>query len=114
MQINQRIDQLYKLGKEYAKAKAQTEYLKHFRKAKLSMLKIAMMAENPKMTNATATDHARTDTEYLEVLNGIKIATEISEAALWELKTAHAGISIYQTRQADRRAELKNLHHQEG
>lgn len=107
MNAHQRIMELHELSKKYASAKADCEYLKHFRKSKLAMLKIKYQKEDPKRSNIACGDLARTDEEYLEVLEGLKVATEISEAALWELRTSHAGINLYQTKKADERAELQ-------
>ena len=103
----ERIAQLHVLGKKYAKAKAECEYLKHFRKSKLAILKAYYQNEDSKRSNACCDDLARAHPQYLEVLDGLKVAIEVSEAALWELKTSHAGINIWQTERADERAELK-------
>jgi len=103
----ERIAQLHALGKKYAKAKADCEYLKHFRKSKLAILKANYLQDDSKRSNAACDDLARSHPEYLKVLDGLRIAIEISEAALWELKTSHAGINIWQTQRADERADLK-------
>lgn len=103
----ERIAQLHDLGRKYAKAKAECEYLKHFRKSKLAILKGHFLREDSRRSNAACDDLARAHPEYLEVLDGLKVAIEISEGALWELRTSHAGINIWQTQKADARAELK-------
>jgi len=103
----QRIAQLHDLGRKYAKAKSESEYLKDFKKSKLAILKIKYQKEDPKRSNIACEDLARSDSEYLKVLDGLKVAIEISEAALWELRTSHAGINLYQTKKADERAELQ-------
>jgi len=105
----ERIAQLHDLGKVYAKAKAECDYLKHFRKSKLAMLKSEYLKEDSRRSNKACEDLARTHPEYLEVLEGLKEATQISEAAHWELKTSHAGIHLYQTEQATKRAEMQIL-----
>ena len=109
MKTNERIYELKVLGNVYAKAKADEVYLTHFRKSKLAILKKQYLVLNPKWSNAKCDDEARADKDYIEVLEAIRTATEASTAAFWELKTSHAGINIYQTKQADRRAELNNL-----
>ena len=106
MKTRERVAQLHQLSKVYAKAKAQCDYLKHFRKSKLAMLKAKYSMEDSKRSNAVCGDLARADKEYLEVLNGLKEATEVSEAAFWELTISKAGIQIWQTQRADRRAEM--------
>ena len=105
MQPLERIKQLHDLSKIYAKAKAETEYLKHFRKSKLAMLKAKYQAEDSKRSNAACDDLARADNEYLAVINGLKTAIETSEAAFWELNISKAGIQIWQTQRADERAK---------
>ena len=103
---NERISQLHALSKVYAKAKADCDYLKHFRKSKLAMLKAKYLNEDSKRSNAVCGDLARADKDYLEVLLGLREATEVSEAAYWELTISKAGIQIWQTQRADRRAEM--------
>ena len=102
-----RIAQLKVLGTKYATAKGEVVYLTEFRKSKLAILKIKYSTEDSKRSNVACDDLARSDPEYLELLLGLKEATIISEAALWELKTSHAGINIWQTQRADERADLK-------
>ena len=104
-----RIAELKKLGNVYAKAKSECEYLKHFRKSKLAILKAHFQKEDSKRSNACCDDLARAHPQYLEVLDGLKVSIEVSEAALWELKTSHAGINIWQTQSADKRAEMNLL-----
>ncbi len=110
MSARQRLAQLRALSKEYAKAKADYEYLKHFRKSKLAILKAMYSNKNPEWSNAKCDDSARANDEYIKVLQGLKDAIEISEAAYWELNIAKSGIMLYQTERADKRAELQNLH----
>jgi len=103
MQPIDRIAQLHKLSKVYAKAKAECEYLKHFRKSKLAMLKASYLKEDSRRSNAACDDLARANIEYLKVLEGLKEAIEISEGAFWELNISKAGIQIWQTQRADQR-----------
>ena len=112
MQPLERIAQLHTLSKVYAKAKAETEYLKHFRKSKLAMLKIKYQAEDSKRSNAACDDLARADEDYLAVLNGQKTAIEVSEAAFWELNISSKGIAIWQTLESTKRAEMQMNGHQ--
>ena len=112
MQPLERIAQLHTLSKVYAKAKADTEYLKHFRKSKLAMLTSEFQAEDPKKSNAACKDMARGHKDYLELLNGLKTAIEVSEAAFWELNISSKGIAIWQTLESTKRAEMQMNGHQ--
>lgn len=105
MQPLERIAQLHKLSKVYAKAKGEIEYLKHFRKSKLAILKAQYLQEDSRRSNAACDDLARSNKDYLEVLDAIRVATELSEAAFWELNISKAGIQIWQTQRADERAK---------
>ena len=49
---------------------------------------------------------ARTHPEYLELLDGLRTATQIAEENKWLLNIAMRGSSLYQTQQATRRAEM--------
>lgn len=101
-----RMDELYAIVPKYAKAKAEKDYLDHFRKSKLAMLMKDYEVAGVKTTAAQERD-ARAHPEYIEVLEGLRAATEISERLYWELRVAQAGIQVYQTEQANRREELK-------
>jgi len=103
----ERIAQLHDLGRKYAKAHSEYCYLHDFRKCKLAILKVAYSKNNPEWSNIKCEDAARANKEYLEVLEGRKVAQELSVAAYYELKTSHLGIALYQTAKADERAELQ-------
>jgi hypothetical protein len=102
----ERVAQLHTLSKVYAKAKAETEYLKHFRKSKLAILKGKYSEQDSKLSNAACDDLARADKDYIEVLKGLREAIEVSEAAFWELSISKSGIQIWQTQESTRRAEM--------
>lgn len=91
----------------FAKAKAETEYLKHFRKSQLAILKGKYQAEDSKRSNAACDDLARADESYLSVIKALQIAIETSEAAFWELSISKAGIQIWQTQESTKRAEMQ-------
>lgn len=103
----ERVAQLHTLSKVYAKAKAESEYLKHFRKSQLAILKAKYQAEDSRRSNAACDDLARADKDYLSVINGLKSAIEASEAAFWELSISKAGIQIWQTQESTKRAEMQ-------
>ena len=107
--IERKMAELRALAAKYAKARAETEYLSQFRKSKLAILMKAYEMKDPDKfkTNAAQDREARADTAYLEVLVGLKEATETSEKALWELRIAQMGAELLRTQQASERAERK-------
>lgn len=102
--IERRMHELREIGRRYAKAKAQRDYLTHFRKSQLAILTAEIMADS-KESHASAQTKARARQEYLDVLNGLREATEQAEALYWELQLAIEGIGIWRTKRASERAE---------
>ena len=104
--IERRLEELRQTAKKYAIAYAQREYLDEFKKSKLSML--MKSAERDGFSTAAAQEReARAHPDYLALLDGLKEATEASEALRWELKIAEIGAEVWRTQQASKRAERK-------
>lgn len=106
MNIETRLQELREQAKLYADAEAERVYLEHFRQAKLAVL-MKDAAVRGFHTVAAQDREARSNPEYLELLEGLREATRIAEHNLWLLKIALRGSSLYQTEQANMRAELK-------
>ncbi len=102
--IEQRLHELRQIAAEYAKAEADKTYLEHFRHSKLAILMKRYAKIHP--TSAAQDREARADDEYLALLDGLKVATEEAVRLRWELEIAKMGASLYQTSQANKRAEL--------
>lgn len=104
--IERRLHELRLLAGEYAKAQAEREYLDNFRHSKIAIL--MKQAEVEGFQTAAAQDReARANPEYLELLLGLREATEKAEKCRWELKIAEMGAGLWQTQQATKRAEMK-------
>ena len=103
-QIEARMQKYREAGKAYAEAKAQRVYLENFRKVKRALLMRQAEAEGVTVAAKQLRD-AEGHPEYLEVLEGLKIATEQEAAMYHELKATELGISLYQTAERGRRAE---------
>ena len=105
--IERRMEELRQCAKRYAKAKADSDYLGHFRKSKLAMLMKKYQVKYPQncKTAAAQEKEARCDAEYLEILDGLREATEIEAESFWLLKIAMAGVELYRTEQANLRKE---------
>ena len=105
MTPEERLEQLRGLARTYAKARAEQGYLEDFRKSKLAILSKVYMEKGCESVAAQERE-ARSDPEYLQVLQGLREATEKAEAAYWELKIAEWGVKIWQSKQATTRAEM--------
>lgn len=104
--VERRLAELREISRQYAKARAESEYLEHFRKSKHAML----MREAELLgfkTSASQEREAYAHPEYQQLLEGLKVATELAERARWELEISRMGLDIWRTKEASRRAEAK-------
>ena len=88
---------------KFAKAKAERVYLEEYRKS----LKAILMKRSLETAVNAQEREAYSDPEYLQLLQGIKEATEIEEKLRWDLIGAQARVEIWRTEQANNRAEGK-------
>ena len=91
---------------KFAQAKSDRVYLEQFRKSKKAMLFIQAEKAGIK-TVAEREAWAYAHPEYLQVLEGLQVAVENEEKLRLLIEAAKLKINLYQTRQADSRAERK-------
>lgn len=102
--IEARLQRLRTLSESYSMAHAEAEYLDEFKKSKLAML----MKKHEQLghkTTAAQEREARADDEYVALLVSLRTAVEVREKLRWELRIAEAGVGVWQTAQANQRAE---------
>ena len=104
--IERRMKELRETAGKFAKAVATREHLDEFKKSKLAILMKKYELEGHK-TSAAQEREARADPAYIDLLEGLKVAVEQSEALRWELKIAEIGAEVWRTQQASKRAERK-------
>jgi hypothetical protein len=76
--IERRLAELRELASKYAKAEAQRTYLEEFKRSKLSML-MKVAESNGHSTSAAQEREARSSPQYMELLDGLRVATEQAE-----------------------------------
>lgn len=104
--LEHRFHDLDQLARDYAKAESDRNYLDHYRPCLIAILMKQVLSIDPKMNTAAAQEReARANPKYHELLKGLKVATEEAEKCKWLLKNAHTKASLYQTRQANKRAQ---------
>ena len=69
------------------------------------MMKLAELEGHK--TTAAQEREARAHPEYLALLEGLKVATEQSEKLRWQLEVAKLGVGVWQTLNANERAERR-------
>lgn len=105
-QIEKRMSVLRAKAREYAKAKAEYDYLEDFKKSKVAILMKVAEVQGFK-TSAAQEREALAHDEYLQLLKGLQVANEEAERLRWELKLAELASEIWRTNESTRRAEMR-------
>ena len=96
------VDAIYRLGKDYAKAKSERVYLEQFRKSKKALL----ILEAPKGTIQEKESYAYAHADYLALLEGLKVAVEREAETYYMLTAASLRVEVWRTESANNRKEL--------
>lgn len=101
-----RLNEMRTLAEEYAKAYSDRNYLEEYKKSKLALLMKQAEVDGHK-TAAAQEREARADPEYIALLQNLRTATEISESTRWKLEISKLGVAVWQTQNANERAERR-------
>jgi hypothetical protein len=104
-QTEQRFIELEALAKDYAEAQAQADHLSEFRKSKKALLMRDAEIAGHK-TAALQEREAYCSGEYIELLDGLKLATQRALALKWKLEIYKMRFEWARTKAANRRAEM--------
>jgi hypothetical protein len=105
MDMEERFAQLERLAEEYAVAHAQAEHLAEFRKAKKAILMREAEVSGVK-TSAMQERDAYAHPDYVDLLKGLRSATERAVSCKWRLELARMRFEAWRSQQANRRAEM--------
>jgi hypothetical protein len=89
----------------YAQAKAQRVYLEEARKS----IKAKLMNSSPETVLGKQESYAYSHPDYLELLQGLRVAVEEEVKLHWLLQAAQARIEVFKTTQYTQRAEIKAM-----
>ena len=84
---------------DLAKAKAERIYLEQFRKSQKALL----YSKSPQGTIPEREAWAYSQPEYLEVLEGLKVAVENEERLKWMMTAAELKVEVWRTQSANSR-----------
>lgn len=107
-QIEKRMRELRKRGKEFAEAMYDYTRLEKSEKSILAILMKKYQTQGVQTTAAQERD-ARADPEYMELINGLAAARQKLEEIRWERDMAELAIELYRSLEASRRAEVRAL-----
>ncbi len=102
--IEARLHELRSLADAYAQAHAEASYLEEFRKSKKAILMKQADQDGYKSSAAQETQ-AYAHPEYLELLLNLRTAVEEKEKLRWKFEIARLTVGVWQTQQANQRAE---------
>jgi hypothetical protein len=105
MDPHKAIDYIIQNSVKYAQAKANRLYLEEFRKSKKALLMKDALARGYEAVNAQERE-AYSDSEYLDVLRGIKEATAEEEEIRWKMEAAKMRIEVWRSEQATARSQV--------
>ena len=91
---------------KYAKAKAERVYLTEFRKSKKAILMKKYEVEGHKTVSAQERE-ALSDSEYIEILKGLRDAVEIEEDIRWNLVILQQDLEQKKAETYQHTAEMK-------
>lgn len=102
------LNDIERLIKVYAQAKANRVYLEEFRKSKKALLMRQAESEDPVRykTGSSQEAYAYSHPDYLALLEGLQAATEDEEKHRWNLRQREWKFEQWRTEQATARAEM--------
>ncbi len=95
------LDYIRDNASKYAQAKANRAYLEEFRKSKKAIL----FSQAPQGTVVDREAYAYSHPEYLELLDGLKVAVEMEAYMKTMLDAAHLKAEAWRTLESNKRAE---------
>jgi len=99
-------DDMDKISVELAEATANRVYLAEFRKSKKAILMKEAEAKSPGISAAAQEREAYASPEYVELLEGLKSATEIEVYTRHKLKILEMRFEAWRSKQATARTEM--------
>ena len=106
MEIERALHYLKTTAEQYARCKAEAEYLKEFRKSKKALLMIEAEQKGVK-TVSERESYAYSHREYIELLEGLREAIQESERMRIMVKTAELQIDAWKTEQMRNMSEAR-------
>lgn len=94
------------LAAEFANAESERVYLTEFRKSKKALLMKDAEIRKPGLSAAAQEREAYANPEYLQLLEGLKYATEKALFARHKLKQYEMRFEAWRTKQANDRAQM--------
>jgi len=99
-------EELESMADEYAQAEAERVHLTEFKKSKKALLMQRHEGYHKNLSIAAQEREAYADEEYIELLQGLKVATEKALSLKFRLDVMKMRFETWRTKQATLRAEM--------
>lgn len=104
--IEKALNYLRDIAADYAKHKAEAEFLREFRKSKKAIL-INEAERNGLKTAQERESYAYAHKDYIQLLEGLRVAIEESEKYRILIKAAEAKIDVWRSQNSRETAEMR-------
>lgn len=94
------------LGEKIAEAESNRVFLIEFKKSKKAMLMVEFEQQEPGAAIAKQERYAYSHPDYIEILHGLKVATEQAARYKFEMQVMEMRFETWRTQQATMRAEM--------
>ena len=99
------VDYMLRTAPRFAQARAQRLHIEEFRKSKKALL----MQQSDGKTVSEREAYAYAHPEYVQLLDGYKVAVEAEETFRWKLKAAELEVDIWRSREASNRSQDRSM-----
>ena len=98
-ELEKRMEEIRQIGDSYASAKANLNYLEHYRKIRLAQMMKEKMSTCANMSVAKADLESRAEEEYIKLCQDLKNAVEQESKLAWSKKMVELKFEFWKTNQ---------------
>jgi len=106
-ELEKRMEEIRQIGDSYASAKANLNYLEHYRKIRLAQMMRQKMSTCANMSVAKADLESRAEEEYIKLCKDLKNAVEQESKLAWSKKMVELKFEFWKTNQISAMSERK-------
>lgn len=106
-ELEKRMEEIRQIGNNYATAKANLNYLEHYRKIRLAQMMKEKLSNCTNMSVAKADLEARAEEEYIKLCQDLKNAVQQESKLAWEKKMVELKFEFWKTNQISAMSERK-------
>ena len=106
-ELEKRMEEIRQIGNNYATAKANLNYLEHYRKIRLAQMMKEKLSNCTNMSVAKADLEARAEEEYIKLCQDLENAVQQESKLAWEKKMVELKFEFWKTNQISAMSERK-------